>query len=165
MSGSGAGADTGIILRPLRPQDLDCVAALWRGAWCSANRAIPEAEVAPLPHWQARAQAEFLPPAEAWLLRGVEDGPGDLRAFMVMETARACVTQLHVAPHWQGQGLGPRLLALARERMPAGWFLQAAQANVGAQRFYRRQGLQEGPRDRNPGNGRWRVRWSWAPGP
>jgi len=49
--------------------------------------------------------------------------------------------QLHVAPRWQGRGLGAELLARVKLALPDGFDLWTFQANTGAQRFYARHGL------------------------
>lgn len=48
------------------------------------------------------------------------------------------VDQLYVAPGWTSTGIGSRLLALAKQRRPAGLQLWTFQSNTGARRFYER---------------------------
>jgi GNAT superfamily N-acetyltransferase len=51
------------------------------------------------------------------------------------------VDQLYVEPSWAGQGVGSRLLHVAKERRPRGLELWTFQANAGAARFYERHGF------------------------
>ncbi len=49
--------------------------------------------------------------------------------------------QLYLDPSWRGQGLGDRLLALAKQQRPDGLGLWTFQVNGPAQRFYERHGF------------------------
>lgn len=49
--------------------------------------------------------------------------------------------QLYLAPAWQGQGIGGRLVHLAKQLRPAGLALWTFQVNVSARRFYERHGF------------------------
>jgi ribosomal protein S18 acetylase RimI-like enzyme len=51
------------------------------------------------------------------------------------------VEQLYVAPERTGEGIGSRLVALAKERSPGGLRLFTFQVNAGARRFYERHGF------------------------
>lgn len=51
------------------------------------------------------------------------------------------VEQLFVAPERQGEGIGSRLLALARRRSPAGLRLFTHRRNLRARAFYERRGF------------------------
>jgi GNAT superfamily N-acetyltransferase len=48
---------------------------------------------------------------------------------------------LYVAPPFQGQGLGARLLAAAKDESPCGLRLHVFQPNLAARRFYERRGF------------------------
>jgi len=134
------------------------LAGIWRRAW-SAAQGHEAPHIAPIGHWLARVEAEFVAPSEVHI---AERG-GQPLAFMVMLPERAYVAQLYVDPHRHGQGLGRRLLDVACRRMPAGWRLHVATANVAGQRFYERYGLQRGAVDRHPATGRERVAFGWRP--
>jgi GNAT superfamily N-acetyltransferase len=51
------------------------------------------------------------------------------------------VEQLYVDPDYTGQGLGSRLLNLAKDQSPGGLDLWTFQTNIGARRFYERHGF------------------------
>ena len=77
----------------------------------------------------------LLPTTETW----VAEAGGAVVAFMSL--GDGWVEQLYVAPGHTGRGIGSRLIALAKERRPAGLQLWTFQVNVGARRFYERHGF------------------------
>ena len=73
------------------------------------------------------------------------------------------VDQLYVAPEWTGNGLGSRLIEVAKRRRPGGLQLWTFQSNLGAQRFYERHGFSDAERTDGSGNeeGEPDVRFVW----
>ena len=57
-----------------------------------------------------------------------------------------------VAPEWTGNGLGSRLIEVAKRRRPGGLQLWTFQSNLGAQRFYERHGFSDAERTDGSGN-------------
>jgi GNAT superfamily N-acetyltransferase len=80
--------------------------------------------------------AVVLPEREVWLM---EDA--DSRPLAVLVLDDDWVDQLYVDPAVTGQGLGSRLIEIAKSRRPAGLQLWTFTTNTGAQRFYRRHGF------------------------
>jgi GNAT superfamily N-acetyltransferase len=89
----------------------------------------------------------------------------DGQAVAMMETTPGELGQLYVRPGRLGEGIGRRLLDLARERSPGGLTLYTFQVNARARRFYERNGFvadwfgdgganEEGQPD---------VRYAWRP--
>lgn len=144
-------------LRDHAPGEDAVLAGIWRRAWISAQHA--DRTVAPIALWLSRVQAEFVSPADVLLAQRDEQVIG----FMVLLTQRNYVAQLFIEPHLHGEGLGQTLLHEACVRMPSGWRLHVATANIAAQRFYERYGLERGVVDRHPSNGRERVAYHWVP--
>ncbi|MFF7780128.1 GNAT family N-acetyltransferase [Streptomyces tanashiensis] len=73
--------------------------------------------------------------------------------------------QLYLDPAWQGQGIGGRLVDLAKRRRPAGLALWTFQVNESARRFYERHGFVAGEstdghrnEEREPD-----IRYVWRP--
>lgn len=145
------------LLRPAVGADAPALAFLWRRAWASANPSV--AEVAPLPHWLARVQAEFGPPRLA--LAGERDGA--IVAFMVLDVGGTHLHQLFVDPEVQGAGIGAALVAQVCAHCPTGWSLHVASTNLRARRFYATCGLVEREHDIHPVTGRERVLCRWLP--
>jgi GNAT superfamily N-acetyltransferase len=72
---------------------------------------------------------------------------------------------LYLLPDWRGQGLGDRLVELAKERQPGGLELWTFQVNGPARRFYERHGFVaveqtdgQGNEEREPD-----IRYRWPP--
>lgn len=93
----------------------------------------------PVLHTEAETRAfirdVLLPDHEVWV---VEKG-GRLIGFAGL--GKDLLGHLWVEPATQNRGVGTALLALAKERRPGGFRLWVFQKNMGARRFYERQGL------------------------
>lgn len=76
-----------------------------------------------------------LPTKEVWV---AEEG-AEIVALLVLEAG--WIDQLYVEPDRTGQGLGARLIEVAKQRRPAGLKLWTFEANVGARRFYEHHGF------------------------
>ena len=105
---------------------------------------------------------ELVPQHESWV---AIDADGVVVALMALSADM--IEQLYVAPAWIGRGLGRRLLALAKERRPAGLDLYCFQVNGRARQFYEREGFGavafgdgSGNEERQPD-----VRYAWRPDP
>jgi GNAT superfamily N-acetyltransferase len=99
----------------------------------------------------------LLPETETW----VAELDGEVVAYCSL--GDGWVEHLYVAPGHTGCGIGSRLIALAKERQPAGLQLWTFQVNSGARRFYERHGFQavevtdgDGNEERQPD-----VRYAW----
>jgi GNAT superfamily N-acetyltransferase len=79
----------------------------------------------------------------------------------VMALTDAWLDQLYVDPEWTGRGIGTRLVEYAKERSPS-LDLWTFQANIGARRFYERNGfvaIAETEGDNEEGAPDVRYRW------
>jgi GNAT superfamily N-acetyltransferase len=101
----------------------------------------------------------LIPNDEVWVI--VEDG----RILGMLALAPGWLEQLYVAPDRLGEGLGGRLVAVAKERQPDGLQLWTFQVNARARRFYESHGFVavEETEDRNEER-QPDVRYVW-PGP
>ena len=102
----------------------------------------------------------FIGKTEAWV---AVDGD---RVVAVMSLVPGWVEQLYVATASQGQGIGHRLLDLAKDRSDGELQLWTFQVNARARRFYERNGFTiaeltdgEGNQEREPD-----VRYVWSRG-
>ena len=148
-----------IEVRAARPEDADAIANVYLESF-AATYAFPRAHSDDeVRRWVADV---LLSTREVWVA-GREDGT--IVAMMALTTDM--VDQLYVAPGWTGQGIGSRLIGLAKERRPEGLDLYTFQDNAGARRFYERHGFtvvalgdgsdnEEGQPD---------VRYAWRPSP
>jgi GNAT superfamily N-acetyltransferase len=87
----------------------------------------------------------LVPAGGTWV--GVDD-TGEVVAMMAVEPGQpgepaepAHLDQLYVRPDRLGEGIGRRLLEIAREQSPRGLRLYTFQVNARARRFYERNGF------------------------
>jgi GNAT superfamily N-acetyltransferase len=123
-----------ITLRRALARDAQAVAdvylASFRAALPSVRLAHTDDEV------RAWIGGHVIPSLETWV---VED-EGEIVAMMALEPG--WIDQLYVAPGRTGEGIGARLLALAKERANGPLELWTFQVNVAARRFYQREGFE-----------------------
>ena len=144
------------IIRPARADEYDEVARVWMESWVSTR--LEEASNFLLANLRARILREV---EYGWRLF-VADDEGRLAAMLALRLADGCLGQLFIAPNYQGQGLGKRLLAFAREQMPNEIWLRCVRENEKAWRWYEREGFVFEKEEVNPMTGftmkiyRWR---------
>jgi len=146
-----------ITVRRAEPGDADGIGDVWLTSW----RATFDFEPA-YPDEMCRAwlATEIVPLNETWV--AVDDGGA---VIGLMALSDDMIEQLYVAPVWIGRGLGRRLVALAKERRPAGLDLFCFAVNARARRFYERMGFAAvafGDGSRNS-EGQPEVRYAWRP--
>jgi GNAT superfamily N-acetyltransferase len=129
--------------------------------WLRSRHASVPANPAPV-HSDDEVRAwfadEVLPTKETWLA----EVDGTAVAVLVLDGG--WVDQLHVDPPQTGQGLGSRLIEVAKVERPGGLELWAFQANAGARRFYIRHGFVEvAYTDGDNEEGAPDVRLAWSP--
>ena len=114
--------------------DASAAAELWLRARTAAVTAIP----APV-HSETEIRSWFVTHVardlELWV---AEATGGGLLGILVLD--EDCIDQLYVDPATTEQGIGSRLLSLAKAERPGGLRLWAFVANTRAQRFYERHG-------------------------
>ncbi len=117
----------------------------------------------PLAHTDDECRAwladEVVPRMETW----VAEIGGRVVAMMVLDEAG--IGHLYVDPPWHRQGIGSRLMELAKERRPGGLELYTFQVNVRARRFYERHGFVVAMLGDGSGNeeGQPDVHYRWRP--
>jgi GNAT superfamily N-acetyltransferase len=122
-------------IRPARADEYDDIARVWMNGWVSTG--IMAASDLLLESLRARVLHEI---ENGWSLF-VADDEGRLAAMLGLRRADNRLGQLFVAPEYQGQGLGKRLLAFTREQMPNEVWLRCVRENEKAWRWYEREGF------------------------
>lgn len=122
-------------LRPATDADRDVIARIWH-----VSAGLPEVGVPRLPDLVAlrtRVDAEL---AFGWEVTLAERGGATL-GFLAIRPKDGLLCELFLWPDSRGQGIGGRLLAHAKARMPGGFRLFTRPSNRPAIRFYEAAGL------------------------
>jgi GNAT superfamily N-acetyltransferase len=123
------------LIRPARPNEHDEVARVWMQSWASTG--LEPASDALLEKLRARVRQEV---DAGWSLFVAEDG-GSLAAMLALHLPRLYLDQLFVAPEYQGNSLGRKLLAFTRTLLPDEIWLRCVRENEKAWRWYEREGF------------------------
>jgi GNAT superfamily N-acetyltransferase len=123
------------IIRPARSDEYDEVARVWMNSWASTG--LEDASDSLLEKLRARIPLEV---ERGWSLY-VADDNGKLVAMLAMHLPDLYLDQLFVAPEYQGNCLGRRLLAFTRQHLPDEIWLRCVRGNEKAWRWYEREGF------------------------
>ncbi len=137
-----------IDITPAIEADYAEIAELWFRSWLSTGAEHGEGITV-----EVLIQRLHDEPWDIWAARS----KGRIAAFLAIDRADACLSQLFAAPEFQNRGVGLQLFRLAQREMPEGFRLRTDEGNVGARRFYDRHGLLL---DRMDGG---RVYYRWHP--
>jgi ribosomal protein S18 acetylase RimI-like enzyme len=121
------------VIRPAHKDEFDEIAGVWMDSWVSTG--LAEASAFLLGNLRARVRREI---ERGWSLF-VADNAGQLAAMLALHLPKFYLDQLFVAPQYQGQNLGRRLLAFTRERLPHEIRLRCVRENEKAWRWYERE--------------------------
>ena len=122
-------------IRPARTDEYDAIAGVWMNSWTSTG--LEDASDVLLAKLRARIPLEV---AKGWSLF-VADDRGQLAAMLALLLPQFYLDQLFVAPEYQGQNLGRRLLAFTRQLLPDEIWLRCVRENEKAWRWYEREGF------------------------
>ena len=123
------------VIRPARAEEYDEIARIWMESWVSTG--LAEASNFLLANLRARVRREI---EHGWSLFVMEDG-STLAAMLALHLPKLYLDQLFVAPSYQGQSLGRKLLAFSRAQMPDEIHLRCVRENEKAWRWYEREGF------------------------
>jgi GNAT superfamily N-acetyltransferase len=122
-------------IRPARSDEYDEIARVWMNSWASTGLEEPSNFL--LAKLRARIPREV---ENGWSLFVVDDA-GVLAAMLALHLPNRYLDQLFVAPEYQGQDLGRKLLAFTRQRLPDEIYLRCVLENEKAWRWYEREGF------------------------
>jgi GNAT superfamily N-acetyltransferase len=123
------------VIRPARAHEYDEIARVWMNSFCSTGLEAPSNFM--LANLRARVPREV---EKGWTLFVADDG-GTLAAMLALHLPKKYLDQLFVAPEYQGQNLGRRLLAFTRQQLPDEIELRCIRENEKAWRWYEREGF------------------------
>ena len=110
-------------------------------------------------------RTHLVPEMETWVAAEADDEADGETVVGFATIAPGWLEQLYVDPRRLGEGIGRRLLDLAKERQPDGLLLWTFQVNDRARRFYERNGFtvvqlgdESNNEERQPD-----VQYRWAP--
>jgi GNAT superfamily N-acetyltransferase len=121
------------MIRLAREDEFDEIARVWMDSWVSTG--LAEASPFLLANLRARVRREM---ENGWSLF-VADAAGQLAAMLALHLPKFYLDQLFVAPQYQGQNLGRRLLAFTRECLPHEIQLRCVRENEKTWRWYERE--------------------------
>jgi len=122
-------------IRPARADEYDDIAQVWMDSWVSTG--LAEASGFLLAQLRARIPQEI---EKGWSLFVAEDD-NTLAAMLALHLPKLYLDQLFVAPDYQGQSLGRRLLAFTRQHLPNEISLRCVRENEKAWCWYEREGF------------------------
>jgi ribosomal protein S18 acetylase RimI-like enzyme len=122
-------------IRPARTEEYDEIARVWMNSFCSTGLEAPSNFL--LAKLRARLPLEV---DNGWSLFVADDG-GTIAAMLALHLPKLYLDQLFVAPEYQGQGLGRKLLAFTRQHLPDEIELRCIRENEKAWRWYQREGF------------------------
>jgi ribosomal protein S18 acetylase RimI-like enzyme len=122
-------------IRPARTEEYDEIARVWMNSFCSTGLEAPSNFL--LAKLRARLPLEV---DNGWSLFVADDG-GTIAAMLALHLPKLYLDQLFVAPEYQGQGLGRKLLAFTRQHLPDEIELRCIRENERAWRWYEREGF------------------------
>jgi ribosomal protein S18 acetylase RimI-like enzyme len=122
-------------IRSARPDEYDEIARVWMNSWVSTG--LEDASNFLLAKLRARIAIEV---EKGWSLFVADDG-GTLAAMLALHHPQRHLDMLFVAPEYQGNGFGRRLLAFTRQHLPDEIYLRCVRENEKAWRWYEREGF------------------------
>jgi len=143
------------IIRPALAHEYDEVARVWMDSWVSTG--LEDASDSLLAKLRVRVPMEV---EKGWNLY-VADDNGVLAAMLALHLPNRYLDQLFVAPAYQSDGLGRRLLTFTRQHLPDEIWLRCVRENEKAWRWYEREGFVFEKEQVEPTTGRVMKYYRW----
>ena len=122
-------------IRRATADDASAIGDVWLASWRATFDFEPAHPDDDVRRW---IREELVPKRETW----VAADPATQDVVALLALSDSMVEQLYVRPDRIGEGIGRRLLALAKRERPAGLDLYCFAANSRARRFYERNGFE-----------------------
>jgi ribosomal protein S18 acetylase RimI-like enzyme len=136
-----------LLIRSARADEYDEIGRVWMESWVSTG--LGEASEFLLANLRARIRREI---DDGWSLF-VADDNGTIAAMLALHLPKLYLDMLFVAPAYQGQSLGRKLLGFTRTQMPDEMSLRCVRENEKAWRWYEREGFLFEKEEIEPSNG------------
>lgn len=130
-----AAAAERLVIRRATADDATALADVWLSSWRATFDFPPAHPDGDVRRW---IREELLLGSETWV---AADPEPEGRVIALLALSDTMVEQLYVAPDWIGNGVGWRLIDLAKERRPDGLELYCFAVNAAARHFYERNGF------------------------
>ncbi len=130
-------------IRRARPDEARCIADLYWDVRRDNEPAIP-AMVHPRDDVRRWVREQLLPTYDVWVAAAANSAGSVVEVIGFMALGRPdWIEHLYIRSDWTGRGLGARFIDLARQELTGPIQLWTFQSNLGALRFYQRQGFDE----------------------
>jgi len=144
-------------IRPATDSELERIAQIWDESWHSTG--VPSPEVLSILQLKDRLLGFTASGADIYAVEHNQIIAG----MMVLDPAGHKLSQLFLAPIFQGRGLGAACLAFAKTALPGGFTLTVAEASHKAQAFYAANGLTREARIFREEYARFDLLFRWVP--
>lgn len=144
-------------IRPATDSELERIAQIWDESWHSTG--VPSPEVLSISQLTDRLLGFTASGADIYAVEHNQFIAG----MMVLDAASHTLSQLFLAPAFQGLGLGAACLTFAKTALPGGFTLTVADANDKAQDFYIANGLTREARFFREEYARFDLLFRWVP--
>ena len=146
-----------LTIRLATKPELDRIAQIWDDSWRSTR--VPSPETLSISQLKDRLIEFVASGAEIYAIERARD----LIGMMVLEPDDQKLSQLFMAPAFQGQGFGSECLTYVKSKLPGGFTLTVAEANHNARAFYTAAGLIREARIFRSDYSRYDLQFRWAP--
>lgn len=144
-------------IRPATDSDLEPIAQIWNESWHSTG--VPSPEILSISQLTDRLLGFIASGADIYAVEHNQV----LAGMIVLDRASLKLSQLFLAPIFQGRGLGAACLAFAKATLTGGFTLTVAEANHKARAFYAANGLIHEARIFREEYARFDILFRWVP--
>ena len=144
-------------IRPATVSELEPISQIWDESWHSTG--VPSPEILSISQLKDRLLGFMASGSDIYAVEHNQV----LAGMIVLDRAGQKLSQLFLAPMFQGRGLGMACLAFAKTALPDGFTLTVAEANHKARAFYTANGLVHEARIFREEYARFDLLFRWEP--